>query len=44
MRKAVLSAAHYSKGGINEWLDVDSDEFLLWLDDLKDLLKESGRG
>ncbi len=37
LRRAVLIAASYSKGGISEWLEMETDEFALWLEDLKEL-------
>ena len=35
--------ASYSKGGVTEWLEMDSDEFVLWLDELKELTKNVGK-
>ena len=29
--------ASYSKGGISEWLEMETDEFVLWLEALKEL-------
>ena len=37
LRKAVLIAASYAKGGISEWIEMNCDEFVLWLDALKEL-------
>ncbi len=39
LRKAVLIAASYAKGGISEWYEMNCDEFVLWLDALKELNK-----
>jgi hypothetical protein len=35
----VLVAASHAKGGIGEWLEMSTDEFLLWMDALKELNK-----
>ena len=43
MRKAVLIIASHSKGGVSEWLEMDSNEFILWLDALRDLQKDGGK-
>ena len=40
IRRAILIIASYSKGGISEWLEMNSDEFVLWLDALKDLQRD----
>ena len=37
LRQAVLVCAFYSKGGISEWLEMASDEFVLWLQEIKKL-------
>ena len=37
LRKAVLIMASHAKGGIHEWLEMDCDEFLLWLNTMKKL-------
>jgi hypothetical protein len=39
LRKAVLVAASHAKGGVTEWLEMSADEFMLWLNDLKELNK-----
>ena len=31
--------ASYAKGGISEWLEMQSDEFILWMNKLKELNK-----
>ncbi len=43
IRRAVLIIASHAKGGITEWLDMDSDEFVLWIDELKELTKNGGK-
>jgi hypothetical protein len=35
----VLIAASHAKGGVTEWLEMSADEFVLWLEDLKELNK-----
>jgi hypothetical protein len=35
----VLIAASYAKGGVSEWLEMSMDEFVLWMDALKELNK-----
>ena len=40
IRRAILIIASHAKGGITEWLNMDSDEFVLWLDALKDLQRD----
>jgi hypothetical protein len=37
LRKAVLIMASNAKGGIHEWLEMECDEFLLWLNSMKEL-------
>ncbi len=37
LRQAILVCAFYSKGGISEWLEMESDEFVLWLREIKKL-------
>ncbi len=37
LRKAVLIAASYAKGGISEWCEMDSNEFVEWLDAMKEI-------
>jgi hypothetical protein len=29
--------ASHAKGGVSEWLEMSADEFVLWLEDLKEL-------
>ena len=43
IRRAILIIASYAKGGITEWLEMDSDEFVLWIDELKELTKNGGK-
>lgn len=43
LRKAVLIAASYAKGGISEWLEMNCNEFALWLDALKELNRDGGK-
>ena len=31
------------KGGISEWLEMRTDEFILWMNDLKELNKHVGK-
>jgi len=38
-----LIIASHAKGGITEWLEMDSDEFVLWIDELKELTKNGGK-
>jgi hypothetical protein len=33
----VLIAASHAKGGITEWLEMSADNFLLWMEDLREL-------
>lgn len=35
--------ASQSKGGISEWLEMQTDEFILWMNDLKELNKRVGK-
>lgn len=35
--------ASQAKGGISEWLEMETDEFILWLNDLKELNKYVGK-
>jgi hypothetical protein len=35
----VLIAASHAKGGVSEWLEMSADEFLLWVESLKELNK-----
>jgi len=37
LRKAVLIMASHAKGGIQEWLEMECDEFLLWINAIKEL-------
>ncbi|MBR1734565.1 MAG: hypothetical protein IJ730_03840 [Alphaproteobacteria bacterium] len=37
IRRAVLVMASHSKGGISEWLEMETDEFACWLEALKEL-------
>lgn len=43
IRKAVLAIASYSQGGISEWVDMCSGEFILWLDALRDMQRDGGK-
>lgn len=43
LREAVLIIASHSKGGISEWLEMNTSEFMLWLEALKDLRKDGGK-
>jgi hypothetical protein len=36
----VLIAASHAKGGISEWMEMETDEFMLWLNDLRELNKD----
>jgi hypothetical protein len=29
--------ASHSKGGVSEWLEMSADEFVLWMNDLREL-------
>jgi hypothetical protein len=29
--------ASHAKGGISEWLEMSADEFVLWMEDLREL-------
>lgn len=40
LRRAVLIMATYSKGGVSEWLEMETDEFVLWLEVLKELNRD----
>ena len=40
LRCAVLVMASYSKGGIAEWLEMEADEFALWIKELKTLTRK----
>jgi hypothetical protein len=31
--------ASHAKGGITEWLNMEADEFLLWIEALKEVIK-----
>jgi hypothetical protein len=31
--------ASHAKGGVAEWLEMSTDEFILWVNDLKELNK-----
>jgi hypothetical protein len=31
--------ASHAKGGVSEWLEMSADEFLLWVESLKELNK-----
>jgi hypothetical protein len=35
----VLIAASHAKGGISEWLEMESNDFLLWIEALRELNK-----
>ena len=35
--RAVLVMAYHAKGGITEWLEMDSSEFPKWMAELKEL-------
>jgi hypothetical protein len=35
----VLIAASHAKGGVSEWLEMSADEFVLWVEVLKELNK-----
>jgi hypothetical protein len=35
----VLIAASHAKGGITEWLEMSANEFMLWVEALKELNK-----
>ena len=37
---AVLSMAHFAKGGISEWLEMPIDEFMQWLTTAQKMMKE----
>lgn len=43
LRKAVLIMASHAKGGIGEWLEMGSNEFMEWLEALKDLQRDGGK-
>jgi len=43
LKKAVLVMASHSKGGVSEWLEMETDEFISWLDALKDLQRDGRR-
>jgi hypothetical protein len=32
--------ASYSKGGVSEWLEMETDELSLWLKELKELTRK----
>lgn len=36
----MLVMASYSKGGVSEWLEMRPDEFVEWLEVLKELQKD----
>ena len=40
LRRAVLVMASYSKGGISEWIEMETDEFALWLKELQVLTRK----
>lgn len=40
LRRAVLILAAHAKGGVSEWLEMETDEFVLWLDMLKELNRD----
>lgn len=40
LRRAVLIMAAHAKGGVSEWLEMETDEFVLWLDMLKELNRD----
>jgi hypothetical protein len=33
----VLIAASHAKGGISEWLEMESDDFSLWIEALREV-------
>lgn len=35
--------ASQTKGGISEWLEMETDEFILWINALKELNKYVGK-
>jgi hypothetical protein len=35
----VLSLAAFAKGGISEWLEMDIEEFVLWINSARELQK-----
>lgn len=43
LRKAVLIMASQAKGGISEWLGLEVNEFLLWVNALKELNRDGGK-
>ena len=43
LRKAVLIMASHAKGGISEWMEMGGNEFMEWLEALKDLQRDGGR-
>lgn len=40
LRRTVLVIASYSKGGISEWLEMETDEFALWAKELQALTRK----
>ncbi len=40
LRRTVLVMASYSKGGVSEWLEMETDELSLWLKELKELTRK----
>lgn len=36
----MLIMASHTKGGVSEWLEMATDEFVLWLEELKILTRE----
>ena len=40
LRRTVLVMASYSKGGISEWLEMETDEFALWVKELRELIRK----
>ena len=43
IRRAILIIASHAKGGSSEWLEMETDEFVLWIDELKELIKNGGK-
>lgn len=39
IRRTVLCAAYYAKGGITEWLEMPTDDFWLWMKELQEVTK-----
>ncbi len=43
LKEAVLIIASHAKGGVTEWLEMSSDEFIEWLDALKRIHRDGGK-